>query len=87
MADSTSGKDLVARQAMLKRRMAQAEAQARQRTDEQSSFKQFSASQLYCPKCKRAMPVREKLLLVLGDGDLYDYTCVQCGSSLGSRKG
>ena len=87
MNDWSARKDFAARQAMLKRNIAQAEAAARQRVEQQAGYKEFSASQLYCPKCKRAMPVREKLLLVLGDGDLYDYSCVQCGSSLGSRKG
>ena len=31
------------------------------------------------------MPVRERLLLVLPDGDLYDYSCQRCGSSVGSK--
>ena len=31
------------------------------------------------------MPVREKLLLVLPDGELYDYTCQGCNSSVGSK--
>ncbi len=31
------------------------------------------------------MPVRERLLLILPDGELYDYTCQGCGSSLGSK--
>jgi hypothetical protein len=29
--------------------------------------------------------VRERLLLVLPDGDLYDYTCQGCNASLGSK--
>ena len=41
---------------------------------------------LFCPGCKQAVPVRERLLLVLADGDLYDYMCVYCASSVGSRK-
>lgn len=49
------------------------------------SFDQFSASLLYCQKCGRAMPVRERLLLVLPDGELYDYLCEGCGSSVGSK--
>lgn len=49
------------------------------------SFDQFNASLLYCNQCGRAMPVRERLLLVLPDGDLYDYTCQQCNSSVGSK--
>jgi hypothetical protein len=45
----------------------------------------MQASLLYCPKCSRAMPVREKLLLVLPTGELFDYLCQGCGSSVGSR--
>jgi hypothetical protein len=30
--------------------------------------------------------VRERLLLVLPDGELHEYLCVGCGSSVGSRK-
>ncbi|MCD6539548.1 MAG: hypothetical protein J7K37_02460 [Candidatus Omnitrophica bacterium] len=32
------------------------------------------------------MPVREVLLLVLPDGNLYDYRCLVCGDSLGMKK-
>jgi hypothetical protein len=49
------------------------------------SFDQFNATLLYCNKCGRAMPVRQQLLLVLPDGDLYDYTCQGCNSSVGSK--
>jgi hypothetical protein len=48
-------------------------------------FDQFNATLLYCNKCRRAMPVRQRLLLVLPDGDLYDYTCEGCNSSVGSK--
>lgn len=48
-------------------------------------FDQFRASLLYCNKCGRAMPVRERLLLVLPDGELYEYLCQGCGNSLGSK--
>lgn len=51
----------------------------------EKSFEHLSASLLYCNRCGRAMPVRERLLLVLPDGDLYDYSCQRCGSSLGSK--
>ena len=51
----------------------------------EKNFEQLSASLLYCNKCGQAMPVRERLLLVLPDGDLYDYSCQRCGSSVGSR--
>ena len=49
-------------------------------------FGDFTASELYCPKCKRAQPVRERLLLVLPDGELHEYVCTDCGTSLGERK-
>ena len=50
-----------------------------------STFDQFNAALLYCNKCGRAMPVRQKLLLVLPDGELYDYTCQGCNTSVGSK--
>ena len=31
------------------------------------------------------MPVRERLLLILPDGELYDYLCQGCGGSVGSK--
>jgi len=52
----------------------------------QDQFDTFTATQLYCPTCKQAMPVRETLLLVLGDGDLYGYRCARCFNFLGTRK-
>jgi len=48
-------------------------------------FGKFTASELHCPKCGRAQPVRERLLLVLPSGELHEFTCVQCGTSLGKR--
>ena len=49
-------------------------------------FKKFGATHLLCPKCNVATPVRERLLLVLPDGELYEYICSRCGASLGKRK-
>ncbi len=48
-------------------------------------FGAFTASELYCPKCKTSQPVREKLLLVLPAGELYEYLCARCATSLGKR--
>jgi hypothetical protein len=48
-------------------------------------FGAFTASELYCPKCKRSQPVREKLLLILPTGELYQFLCTQCAASLGER--
>ena len=52
----------------------------------QQQFENFTASSLYCEKCKAAMPVRERLLLILPDKELYDYLCTGCASSVGSRE-
>ncbi len=52
----------------------------------QSQFTSLRASSLYCQKCKDAKPVRERLLLVLPDKEIYDYLCAECGSSVGQRE-
>jgi len=52
----------------------------------QHQFENFTASSLYCEKCKSAMPVRERLLLILPDRELYDYLCTGCASSVGQRE-
>jgi hypothetical protein len=49
------------------------------------SFKEFDATQLYCPRCKRAVPVRKRLLLVLSEGDKYEYLCAICSESVGTK--
>ena len=51
-----------------------------------NQFKTLRASSLYCQRCKVARPVRERLLLVLPDREIYDYLCTECGSSVGSRE-
>jgi hypothetical protein len=48
-------------------------------------FGKFTASELYCPKCQRAQPVRERLLLVLPAGELHEFLCARCATSLGKR--
>lgn len=48
-------------------------------------YRDFDATELFCPKCRRAVPVRKRLLLVLADGDKYDYTCTCCGTSVGEK--
>jgi hypothetical protein len=50
------------------------------------SFGAFEATALYCPTCRVAQPVREHLLLVLPDGELLEYRCTACGTSVGSRR-
>ena len=49
-------------------------------------FENLRASSLYCNKCKAAMPVRERLLLVLPDKEIFDYLCTGCASSLGKKE-
>ena len=49
------------------------------------SYKDFDATELYCSNCRRAVPVRKRLLLVLTNGDKYDYSCVYCGASVGDK--
>jgi DNA-directed RNA polymerase subunit RPC12/RpoP len=48
-------------------------------------FGDLIASELYCPRCGRSMRVRERLLLVLPSGELHEYICSGCSSSLGQR--
>jgi hypothetical protein len=48
-------------------------------------FGSFTASELYCPKCRSSQPVRERLLLVLPTGELHEFLCTRCATSLGKR--
>jgi len=50
------------------------------------SFQDLQASVLFCNRCRIARPVRERLLLVLPDGELNEYLCGTCGTSVGTRK-
>jgi hypothetical protein len=49
-------------------------------------FKDLKAASLWCHVCGVARPVRERLLLVLPDGDLHEYRCTTCHASVGTRK-
>ena len=53
--------------------------------DPPASYGQFEASSLFCPRCRQAVPVRKRLLLVLPDGDKYEYLCSFCSFSLGTK--
>ncbi len=48
------------------------------------AFDRMEASLLACPKCKRAVQVRKKLLFILPEGDKYEYVCPHCGSTCGT---
>ena len=60
---------------------------ANQRRTEKKSetFEQLEAMELYCSKCGRAVPVRKFLLLVLPEGDRYEYRCQFCGTNVGNK--
>jgi DNA-directed RNA polymerase subunit RPC12/RpoP len=49
------------------------------------AFKEFDATELFCPRCRRAVPVRKRLLLVLPEGDKYEYLCAVCSSTVGTK--
>lgn len=51
----------------------------------QGDFEQLQASVLFCERCRAPRPVRERLLLVLPDGELHEHLCSACGASLGKR--
>jgi hypothetical protein len=48
------------------------------------AFERMEASLLACPRCNRAVKVRKRLLLVLPEGDKYEYVCPHCGSTCGT---
>jgi hypothetical protein len=52
---------------------------------QQEDFKDLEAMELYCPKCQKAVPVRKFLLLILPDGDKYEYRCQFCGEKVGNK--
>ena len=51
----------------------------------QASFEQLEASLLFCPRCREAVPVRTRLLLVLPQGDKYEYVCTRCAAVCGDK--
>ncbi len=68
------------------RRGAATRWDVRQRSGPPGQYEDFQASALFCARCQAARPVRERLLLVLPDGELYEYLCAACGASVGKRK-
>ncbi|MDY6908508.1 MAG: cytoplasmic protein [Thermodesulfobacteriota bacterium] len=48
-------------------------------------YEDFNATALYCPRCRQAMPVRSRLLLILPDGELHEYLCRACSFSVGTK--
>jgi len=52
---------------------------------DQSAYDEFEATELYCPKCGKAVPVIKSLLLILPEGDKYEYRCRFCGTPVGDK--
>ena len=48
-------------------------------------YRDMEASMLFCSKCNKAVPVRKNLLLILPEGEKYDYICTICSSPIGSK--
>jgi len=48
-------------------------------------FENLEAVSIFCPRCRQAMPVRKRLLLVLLDREMYEYLCAGCGTSVGKK--
>jgi len=48
-------------------------------------FSQLEATLLRCPRCADAVPVRKRLLLVLPEGDKFEYVCSRCSATCGTK--
>lgn len=55
------------------------------RSSHSGMFRDLDATELYCARCKMAVPVRKRLLLVLPEGDKYEYFCPYCAETVGSK--
>jgi hypothetical protein len=53
--------------------------------NDQRDFNALEASELFCPTCKTARPVRRHLLLVLPTGSKYEYRCAVCATAVGAK--
>jgi hypothetical protein len=51
----------------------------------QAHYGEFEATELFCTRCRQARPARKHLLLVLPQGNKYEYRCTACGNSVGSK--
>ena len=51
----------------------------------QGMFRELEATELYCPNCRQAGPVRKRLLLILPEGEKYEYLCARCSVSVGTK--
>ncbi len=56
-----------------------------QQPNERDAYRDFDATELYCNRCRQAVPVRKRLLLVLPEGDKFEYLCAYCSTSVGTK--
>lgn len=49
------------------------------------AFKQLEATLLFCPQCREAVPVRKRLLLILPQGNKFEYLCSRCAAVCGDK--
>ena len=52
---------------------------------QEAQFEELEATELYCTKCRQAVPVRKFLLLILPEGEKYEYRCAYCGNTVGDK--
>ena len=69
----------------LPRFIRQSAANTPPKTEQSGMYKDFDATELYCSKCKRPVPVRKRLLLVLPEGEKYEYLCAFCSETVGTK--
>jgi hypothetical protein len=55
------------------------------RDDPRRQFRDLEATLLRCPKCGDVVPVRKRLLLVLPEGDKFEYVCSRCSTTCGTK--
>jgi hypothetical protein len=55
------------------------------RDDPRRQFRDLEATLLRCPRCAVAVPVRKRLLLVLPEGDKFEYVCSRCSATCGTK--
>lgn len=53
--------------------------------DPRRQFRDLEATLLRCPRCAEAVPVRKRLLLVLPEGDKFEYVCTRCSATCGTK--
>jgi hypothetical protein len=54
-------------------------------SSQSNMFRDLDATELYCAQCKVAVPVRKRFLLVLPEGDKYEYFCPYCAETVGIK--